>query len=215
MEQTFDLNLIGLEGEGERHERADAAANRRLILETAARLFEAHGVPDVTMADIASAAGVGKGTLYRRFDNKAELALALMDRQMIDFQNEVLAQLRLFSQQDIPYLAQLDDFLDALVIFTDSHLPLLCVVQSTGLLPADSVKSRPYHWQHQTISGLLQRAIATGELSDAVDVSYTADALLAPLRADIFRFQREARGFSLARISDGLRMIPVALEQLK
>jgi AcrR family transcriptional regulator len=203
--ETFNLGSFELESQSEHHERADAAANRRLILETAARLFEQHGVANVTMADIAAEAGVGKGTLYRRFDNKSELALALLDNQMRDFQNEVLAQLRAYAQQGQPYLAQLDYFLDALVHFTDLHLPFLCAVQSTGLELEGRELSRPYHWQHQTISGLLLRAVESGELAPSRDIVYTADALLAPLRADIFRFQREVRGFSLERMSSGLR----------
>lgn len=212
--ETFDLGLIGSEGDAGKHERSDAAANRRLILETATTLFEQRSVPEVTMADIASAAGVGKGTLYRRFDNKGELALALMDSQMTDFQNQVLGQLREYAQMDRPYMAQLNYFLDALVRFTDTHLPLLCVVQSTGLLPEDREQTRPYYWQYQTISGLLTRAIEAGELPISVDVLYTADALLAPLRADLFRFQREVRRFSLERISSGLRTVVAGLEQL-
>ncbi|MFD0890242.1 helix-turn-helix domain-containing protein, partial [Streptosporangium algeriense] len=43
-------------------ERADAARNRARILEAAERLFAAKGAPNVTMEDIARAAGVGRGT---------------------------------------------------------------------------------------------------------------------------------------------------------
>jgi len=211
MMQTFDLGLTSSEIATETHERADAAANRRLILQTAARLFAERGVPSVTMADIAAEAGVGKGTLYRRFDNKAELALALMDNQARDFQNEVLAQLRAFGEQEESYLNRLTYFLDALVHFTEDHLPLLCVVQSEGLVE-DRQHSRPYHWQYQTVNGLLQRCIAAGELPAALDVPYTADALLASLQADIFRYQRDVRGFSVERISNGLRSILQALK---
>jgi AcrR family transcriptional regulator len=209
--QGIDLGIIGVEEEHERHERADAAANRRLILETAEQLFAREGVAAVTMAEIAAEAGVGKGTLYRRFDNKAELALALMDSQTSAFQDEVLAQLRAFGEEGMPFMTRLDYFLDALVLFTDRHLPLLSVVQSTGLLDEDREQSRPYHWQYQTVSGLLGRAIAAGELAETIDVAYTADALLAPLRADIFRFQRQARDFNLERISSGLRGLAAAL----
>ena len=71
----------------ERTERSDAAANRKRILKVAEKLFAKRGVDNINMADIAKAAGVGQGTLYRRFANKSELSLALMDSQMADFQN--------------------------------------------------------------------------------------------------------------------------------
>lgn len=62
-------------------ERADAARNRLRILEAAAELFAERGVEHVSMDDVAHRAGVGKGTLYRRFGDKAGLALALLDEQ--------------------------------------------------------------------------------------------------------------------------------------
>lgn len=208
---NLDLEMAGVAGSGPHHERADAAANRRLILQTAALLFQEHGVAPVTMAEIAAAAGVGKGTLYRRYDNKAELALALMDSQTAEYQNSVLARLRQFYEENTPYLDQIDDFLDATVHFTGSNLPLLCAVQAGGLLEESHQHSRPYHWQYQTISGLLERAAAAGEIDSSLDIPYLADALLSPLRADLFRSQREVRGFSLARISSGLRSLVHAL----
>ncbi len=212
--KAYDLGKVGVKDEAGQFERADAAANRRLILETAARLFDKHDIAEVTMADIAAEAGIGKGTLYRRYNNKGELALALMDEQMSDFQNETLAQLREYAEQNRTNLYQLGYFLDALVYFTDAHLPYLCVVQSTGLPLAEREHSLPYHWQYRTVSGLLQRAIQAGELSPELDVTYTADALLAPLRVDLFRLQREVRGLSLQRISSGLRTLVEALNSL-
>ncbi len=193
----------------ERSERKDAAANRALILETAETLFAERGAANVKMADIAQAAGVGKGTLYRRFANKAELALALMDTQMRDFQEAMLGRMRQQSAQGMLKLDQLDQFLDALVYFVDRHNPLLCVVQAEGLLDGvgESDYQRPHFWQHMTVVGLLNEAMAAGELPDDLDTIYIADALLAALHASLFRFQREGRGFSLERISAGLRRL--------
>jgi AcrR family transcriptional regulator len=58
----------------EREERADAARNRRAILEAADHLFATSNSPgEVSMDDIARAAGVGKGTLFRRFGDRANL----------------------------------------------------------------------------------------------------------------------------------------------
>ncbi len=198
-------------GVGERHERADAAANRQLLLTTAESLFAEQSVAAVTMADIAQAAGVGKGTLYRRFSNKADLCLALMDKQMREFQNNILAELRLMAGSGISPMQQLDYFLNVLVAFTDVHMPLLCEVQRAGLLENEGGAQRPHFWLYMTVHGLLKTAVAAGEISASLDLDYLADALLAPLRVDLFRFQREARGFSLERISAGVRRLAQGL----
>lgn len=60
-------------------ERVDAARNRTLLLEAARRLITEHGAARVSTDDIAAAAGVGKGTLFRRFGSRAELMLVLLD----------------------------------------------------------------------------------------------------------------------------------------
>ncbi|MDX1417841.1 MAG: helix-turn-helix domain-containing protein [Candidatus Promineifilaceae bacterium] len=214
MTSRIDLGPIRGDGSSPRHERADAAANRRLILDTAESLFAANGVEEVTMADIAQAAGVGKGTLYRRFANKAELCLALMDAQMASFQNNTLAVISELKAADAPNMQQLTLFLDDLVHFTDRHLPLLCEVERAGLLEPGHDRELPHIWQHMTIKGLLNAAQQAGELSPRIDIEYTADALIAPLRVNLFRFQRQGKGFSLERISAGLQNIAAALAEL-
>lgn len=214
MDDTILLGQINNEERGARHERADAAANRQLILETAVTLFDQQGAQAVTMAEIAAAAGVGKGTLYRRYSSKGDLALALMHEQMTAFQNETLAGLTRATREGVPYLHQLEDFLLSLLNFTERHQPLLAIVQQEGLLINERAHQAPYFWQHQTVSGLLGRSVRAGELSAALDVAYAADALLAPLRPDLFRLQRQSRGFSLERIGAGLRMQLAALAAL-
>jgi len=215
MNDDLERESIILLNAAPRQERADAAANRQLILETAVELFAAEGSEQVTMADIATAAGVGKGTLYRRFSSKGDLALALMHEQMTAFQEQSLAELRRAALNREPYVRQLEGFLLSLVPFVEQHLPLLCLVQQEGLLLNERAHQAPYFWQHQTVSGLLQRAIRNGELSAEIDVSFTADALLAPLRVDVYRLQREIRGFSLERIGDGMRTLIAALAALE
>lgn len=211
MESSVSLGNVDEVGSSARVERSDAAANRVLILNTAEGLFSEHGISGVNMADIAQAAGVGKGTLYRRFANKAELCLELMDSQMLEFQNRMLARMRRMIVEGASMMQQLDRFLDALVVFTEAHAPLLREVQSHGLLEEIEGQQRPHFWLHMTLSGMLQSAIAEGDLPDSLDVSYVADAILAPLRAELYLFQRRARGFSVERISAGLRAMVAAL----
>jgi AcrR family transcriptional regulator len=57
--------------------RADAARNRELILQTARKCFAERGL-SVTLNDIAHEAGVGVGTVYRRFADKDSLIEALL-----------------------------------------------------------------------------------------------------------------------------------------
>lgn len=61
----------------ERPLRADAARNRELILQTARKCFAERGL-SVTLNDIAHEAGVGVGTVYRRFADKDSLIEALL-----------------------------------------------------------------------------------------------------------------------------------------
>src|SRR4051794_18333865 len=61
--------------------RRDAERNRRRILEAATEVFAARGL-GVTMDDIADHAGVGVGTVYRRFANKEVLIEALFEERI-------------------------------------------------------------------------------------------------------------------------------------
>ena len=63
--------------------RADARRNRRRILEAATTLFAARGI-DVSMEEIAGAAGVGVGTLYRRFADRDALIDALFEEKIAE-----------------------------------------------------------------------------------------------------------------------------------
>ena len=72
-------------------ERADAARNRLRVLDAAERLFAERGVAGVTMDEVAAAAGVGKGTLFRRFTNKGGLAVALLDERERELQQGMLS----------------------------------------------------------------------------------------------------------------------------
>lgn len=61
--------------------RADAARNRTRLLEAASGLLAECGAANLTMEALAAAAGVGKGTVFRRFGDRAGLFLALLDHR--------------------------------------------------------------------------------------------------------------------------------------
>ncbi len=203
MAEELELELWSAEDK----ERRDAAANRALILETAEQLFGERGVDNVNMAEIAQAAGVGKGTLYRRFANKGELCLTLLDSQLRAFQDEQLATFRELTVEGVPYLQQLTHFLRALARFTERHMPLLVAVQQHGQNVTNEMLERPHSWQYITVYGLLREAARAGEIPPETDTPVIAEALLAPLGAFTYRFQRERLGFTPERIGDGLSLL--------
>jgi polyketide synthase 12 len=72
-------------------ERADAARNRRRLLATARQMLTEHAAGTLTMDGLAERAGVGKGTVFRRFGTRAGIFAALLDDDEKSFQQQVLA----------------------------------------------------------------------------------------------------------------------------
>ena len=172
--------------------RADAARNRRLLLDTATSLFDQAGVENVTMSAIAKEAQVGKGTLYRHFADKAELCHALLDEDMRQFQTMTLAHVR---ECDDAFEC-LHWFLEQAAAYVIEHNDLLVEVSNQGGV---DMLSHPAHiWWRQTIIGLLAR------LNLDVDISYLADLLYVMLDVQTIRFQRRVQGYDVERIVSGL-----------
>jgi len=197
----LSMDLLG-DGE-DRAERRDAAENRQRVLAAAKALFAEHGVANVHMAQIAEAAGVGKGTLYRRFANKADLCQALMHDQLSQHQEAILARLHGMAEGKVAYLERLQSFLEEVVDFTEQHVPLLCEVQRGGQIGGLEGDAPFFEWQHMTVTGLLNAAVRAGELRADTDVAIRVDLLLAPLTASYFRYLR--RRYSLEEIRRAVR----------
>jgi AcrR family transcriptional regulator len=79
---TVGTDETSQDGTGERPLRRDAERNRRRILAAAAEVFTERGL-DATLDEVARAAGVGIGTVYRRFPDKESLVSELF-RDRID-----------------------------------------------------------------------------------------------------------------------------------
>ena len=72
-------------------ERRDAARNRERLLDAAKALVERHGPREVTMDAVAAAAGVGKGTVFRRFGSREGLMAAVLDHSETEWQGQVMS----------------------------------------------------------------------------------------------------------------------------
>jgi AcrR family transcriptional regulator len=182
-------------------ERADAARNRARILQAAERLFTEHGVAGVTMDDIAAAASVGKGTLYRRFTDKGELAGALLSERGADLQREILGGPAPLGPGAPPA--------DRLVAFTRSYLEfqarhLDLVLLSETSTPGARVHKASYAFWRQHCALLLRDA-------GAPDAVTRAEVLLAALSAEQVRHWLREQGRPLEDLSSALVAIARAL----
>ncbi|MFH8381464.1 TetR/AcrR family transcriptional regulator [Kitasatospora sp. NPDC018058] len=161
-------------------ERADAARNRAAVLEAAARLFAEHGVEAVSMDQVAAAAGVGKGTLFRRFGDKAGLGVALLDARERELQEAILrgpAPLGPVGSVE-PGVApgeRLAAFVDAYLDYLLEHLDLVRMSETAGRGARYRVGA--YRFWHRHTAILLADA-------GAADPEHDAHALLATLAAE-------------------------------
>lgn len=78
--------------------RLSAQARRRQILQVATRLFARHGYLGTTTQAIASEAGITEPVIYRHFENKADLYLAVLAHALDD----VLEQWRMIRAAEPP-----------------------------------------------------------------------------------------------------------------
>ncbi len=209
--QGTEIETISLDIEPVRPERADAQANRTRILAAAEALFAEKGVDQVNMVEIGRAAGIGQGTLYRRFASKSELCQAMLDTQMREFQDETLSELRRMSGAGESKLSQLRWFLQAMVHFHERHLPMMRGI--FGAAPPPGFEPPPQWWAHRTIEGLLTSAQAQDEIDSEVDLPYFVDALLVLIHPFTLHVQRTHHHFSNERIIAGLWRIVAGLDR--
>ncbi len=171
-------------------ERGDAARNRRALLDAARRLVAERGAEAVSMDEVAAAAGVGKGTLFRRFGSRAGLMIVLLDEDEKAYQRALL-----YGPPPLgPGAAALPRLLAygrERLMFVYAHRALL---SDTARNPQTRYNA-PAALHHTHVRMLLASARTTGDL----DVQ--ADALIALLDADYVEHQVSDRGRTLDELA--------------
>ncbi|MBY3988171.1 TetR/AcrR family transcriptional regulator [Rhodococcus fascians] len=178
---------------GEDSERCDAARNRRLLLDAATELVATLGADAVTMEAVATRAGVGKGTVFRRFGNRAGLMRALLDHT-----EKMLQSSFMFGE---PPLGPGADPIDRLVAFGRARLEFIRVqgeVLRAAESSADARYSAPAHMVNFThVLALLRAAGVEG------DLELLTYWLLTPLEATLVLHQYRDLGMTMDRLADG------------
>lgn len=142
--------------------RKDAERNRQRVLAAARELFAERGL-DVTLDDIARAAGVGVGTVYRRFPDKEQLIDALFEERVGEIRNAASESL------------ELSDPWAAVVSFLERSLELQAEDRGLKevLLSSAHGQARVEHARREIeplVTALLDRARAAGAIREDLEV---------------------------------------------
>jgi AcrR family transcriptional regulator len=185
---------------GAPRERADAAANRVRILEAARRVLAERGAEGASIDAVASEAGVGKGTVFRRFGDRSGLFQALSDEHLRAFQDAFIAGPPPLGP-GAPPGERLAAFLDGLLDLYDSHLELtLALEKDRWRAPIEG---------YVTLSMQLESLLE--QISPRLDAPITAQLLLSALNVNLISYLRREQSVSLEAIKAAVRPLIAGL----
>ncbi|MFF4414954.1 TetR/AcrR family transcriptional regulator [Streptosporangium sp. NPDC001559] len=165
----------------QRQERADAARNRRAVLRAAERLVAEHGGDHVSLDRVAAEAGVGKGTVFRRFGSRTGLLRALLEERSRALREAIVDGPPPLGP-GAPARERLTAFLDGLCGIAEANAALLTAHEQAC---ADAKYTEPsYLFWHGHIASLVAEE-RPGLDADFAD--FLAHALLALFDGELVR----------------------------
>jgi AcrR family transcriptional regulator len=141
----------------ELRQRLPVAERRALIVEAAGRMFGEHGYEATRLDQIAAAAGVTKPILYRHFDSKRDLYLALLERHRADLPGFVAAMPAVGSPED-----RLRAVLDLWLAYVEQHsYSWKMLFRDTGGGPEVAAHRREVHAEARDVLVEVIRSLAS------------------------------------------------------
>ncbi|MDJ1153507.1 TetR/AcrR family transcriptional regulator [Macrococcus caseolyticus] len=183
--------------------RSDALKNRHFILETAQTLFRNQSVESVSMKMIATNANIGTGTLYRHFSNKADLCMALIDKDVAT----------LFESID-KYKASEDDLQEQLrfillnfIELKERNIELLEEIERAGKRGRVLMNIPFYERLKNEVFHIIT------EMNIVNDPDFHTDILLNSFSADVFDYQNKVKGIASTQFVD--RILKIFIRGIK
>ncbi|MCL7495623.1 MULTISPECIES: TetR/AcrR family transcriptional regulator [Streptomyces] len=181
----------------ERKARADALRNRETVLAAADALFARSASPrSVSMDDIAAAAGVGKGTLFRRFGDRTGLIRAVFDARIEPLRQAVEEGPAPLGPSAAPR-ERVPALLDAVLRFKLDHRHLSLALEEAG--SGSPYAGASYSWWHGMLRDALEQ-LPGAAAGPAADSDFTAHVLLAATRADLVEHLADQEGMTPERM---------------
>src|SRR4051794_36154152 len=134
------------------------AAQAEKILTVAARLFATHRFHEARMEDIAAAAGVGKGTLYRYFKDKEELYLALLERAA----EQISSRLQEAHDRPSDPRCRLEAMVEAVLVYFDEQPYLFDLIQHAEVVGSRE-RENPWNAARRNTLELFHAVFTEGE----------------------------------------------------
>ncbi|MFE2350092.1 TetR/AcrR family transcriptional regulator [Kitasatospora cineracea] len=147
--------------------RADAVRNRKKILTAAGEQITAHG-PDVGMDEIAAAAGVAVGTLYRHFPTKTDLVAAVVAEYVARVAHDAEAALARAADGTGRALDELTAFLGRVVEQSVTDRAVKAAAQTLGAEPGDHADEDR---AGSAVAALIRAGQADGDIHPDVTVN--------------------------------------------
>ena len=167
--------------------RQPAAVRREQILDAAERALLANGFAATTVADVADAAGVAKGTVYLQFESKNELMAALRARYLARFAAALGSAQKSPTERLLQVLHGLFEF------SVDNHELHHVLFHEAGFSEDDAFASA-----HRLIAEILRAGVQAGEF-DVADIDVAAVFLLHGVHGALVHALH--RGLSRARFA--------------
>lgn len=145
------------------------------ILDTTAALVEKHGLPAVTMSQIAEETGIGRATLYKYFADVAAILLAWHERQVTRHLHELTA----VGDRDGSVVERLEAVLEAFAMICHEHHRS----ELAALLHGGDHVVRAQHELTEYIRGLVAEGAKAGELRSDVAATELAAYCMHALAA--------------------------------
>ncbi|MCM3261088.1 TetR/AcrR family transcriptional regulator [Paenibacillus sp. FSL H8-0457] len=171
------------------------------ILDTAQALFNKYGVEDVSMHQVAKTAGIGQGTLYRRYPSKSKICFTLMEAKIDRFMEGLDVYLRNSEGETVAH--RLRTVMTKVILHFNEDLEWLRVMLTSDRLEETKnimCENPPFTYLRLQIKRLLELAAERGELMP-LDPLFTSVMLASLPRADIILYMRDM-GYSAEQIAE-------------
>ncbi|MCM3630079.1 TetR/AcrR family transcriptional regulator [Paenibacillus glycanilyticus] len=182
--------------------KKDSQEVSKQILQAARSLFAEHGVEAVSMHQIAKSIQIGQGTLYRRYANKSDLCMDLMNDTFDSLMEEIRQLLEPLA--DKPVQIRLVTVFRRLIYFSNDQLEWLNVIKiSRPCRPEDMdfFESPNYRKLNNVILSLLNEAREKDEIIALVP-EFTAHLLISAMAPESLIYYSKVLGYTIEQIAD-------------